>query len=206
VAIADGSITSPFLTLFGRSARATGTASERNNKPTSAQWLYLINSSDVQKKLEQGPNLQAIYSSGRKPEAIIEELYLTILSRFPTVDEVNMIEAYAPPQPAREKPARKPGATNALATVGEATNAPGPQAAETKAASTNPAIVSAAAPIPAATNAATTNPATTGRRGPIGSLGKRTSTPDKTVAVRPREDWVDVAWALINNEEFLYRH
>jgi hypothetical protein len=196
VAIADGSITSPFLTLFGRSARATGTASERNNKPTSAQWLYLINSSDVQKKVEQGPNLQAIYSSGRKPEAIIEELYLTILSRFPTVDEVNMIQAYAPPQPAREKPARKPGATNTLATVGEATNAPGPQAA-----STNPAIVSAAAPIPAVTNAATT-----GRRGPIGSLGKRTSTPDKTVAVRPREDWVDVAWALINNEEFLYRH
>lgn len=32
VAIADGSITSPFLALFGRSARATGMESERNNK------------------------------------------------------------------------------------------------------------------------------------------------------------------------------
>ena len=39
VAIADGSITSPFLALFGRSARATGMENERNNKPTPAQWL-----------------------------------------------------------------------------------------------------------------------------------------------------------------------
>jgi uncharacterized protein DUF1553/uncharacterized protein DUF1549 len=33
IAIADGSITSPFLALFGRSARATGMANERNNNP-----------------------------------------------------------------------------------------------------------------------------------------------------------------------------
>ena len=64
VAIADGSITSPFLALFGRSARATGMENERNNKPTPAQWLYLLNSSDIQRKLEQGTNLQAIIGFG----------------------------------------------------------------------------------------------------------------------------------------------
>ena len=94
MAIADGSITSPFLALFGRSARATGMENERNNKPVPAQWLHMLNSSHIQRKLEQGPKLKAIFDSGRKPEEIVEELYLTILSRFPTPDEVKTIEEY----------------------------------------------------------------------------------------------------------------
>ena len=84
IAIADGSITSPFLALFGRSARATGMENERNNKPVPAQWLHMLNSSHIQRKLEQGPKLKAIFESGRKPAEIIEELYLTILSRPPS--------------------------------------------------------------------------------------------------------------------------
>ena len=67
IALADGSITSPFLALFGRSARATGMENERNNKPVPAQWLHLLNSSHIQRKLEQGPKLKAIFDSGRKP-------------------------------------------------------------------------------------------------------------------------------------------
>ena len=61
---------------------------ERNNKPVPAQWLHMLNSSHIQRKLEQGPKLKAIFESGRKPAEIVEELYLTILSRFPTPDEV----------------------------------------------------------------------------------------------------------------------
>ena len=67
IAIADGSITSPFLALFGRSARATGMENERNNKPVPAQWLHMLNSSHIQRKLDQGPKLKAIFESGRKP-------------------------------------------------------------------------------------------------------------------------------------------
>ena len=67
IAMADGSITSPFLALFGRSARATGMENERNNKPVPAQWLHMLNSSHIQRKLEQGPKLKAIFDSGRKP-------------------------------------------------------------------------------------------------------------------------------------------
>ena len=109
VAIADGSITSPFLALFGRSARATGMENERNNKPTPAQWLYLLNSTDIQRKLEQGPNLQAILRPSRKPPQIIEELYLTILSRFPTPEEVKTIEAYGRVQTVKPAPAGDSG-------------------------------------------------------------------------------------------------
>ncbi|TAN37714.1 MAG: DUF1553 domain-containing protein [Verrucomicrobia bacterium] len=94
IALPDGSISSLFLTLFGRSARATGMESERNNKPIPAQWLHLLNSSHIQKKLEQGPRLKALFDSSRKPEAILKELYLTILSRFPTDLEIQNAEAY----------------------------------------------------------------------------------------------------------------
>ena len=130
IAIADGSITSPFLALFGRSARATGMENERNNKPVPAQWLHLLNSSHIQRKLEQGPKIKAIFDSGRKQADIIEELYLTILSRFPTADEVKNAVAYG--------------------------------------------------------------------QLPAGKSGK--------VAPKKREDWVDIAWSLINSTEFLYRH
>ena len=128
IAIADGSITSPFLALFGRSARATGMENERNNRPVAAQWLHLLNSSHIQRKLERGPALQKLIERGKSRTEIITELYLTILSRFPTPEEVAVAKAY-------------------------------------------------------------------------GSAS--TDKPDRPK--RPQE-WVDIAWALINSTEFLYRH
>jgi Protein of unknown function (DUF1553)/Protein of unknown function (DUF1549) len=135
IALADGSITSPFLALFGRSARATGMENERVNKPVPAQWLHMLNSSHIQRKLEQGPKLKAIFESGRKREEMVEELYLTMLSRFPSEDEVKNAEEY-------------------------------------------------------------------GQAGAASKSGK----PGKFAAVKRREDWVDISWALINSTEFLYRH
>lgn len=94
IALADGSITSPFLALFGRSARATGLLNERDNKPTPAQWLHLLNSTHVQRKIEQSSRLRKIINSKRAPEQIVEELYLTILSRFPTAAEICAVRDY----------------------------------------------------------------------------------------------------------------
>jgi hypothetical protein len=99
VEIPDGSITSPFLALFGRSARATGMENERDNKVVPAQWLHLLNSSHIQRKLEQGANLKAIIDSPRKPSDIVEDLYLTILSRYPTPQEVRSAEGYGATTP-----------------------------------------------------------------------------------------------------------
>lgn len=132
IALADGSITSPFLALFGRSARATGMESERINKVLPAQALHLLNSSHVQRKLEQGPKLRAIFDAKRPEAETIEQLYMTILSRKPTVEEVKIASEYT------------------------LTSAP--------------------------------------------------SATSKTATAKKREDWVDIAWALINTEEFLYRH
>ena len=144
IAIADGSITSPFLALFGRSARATGMLNERDHKPVPAQWLHLLNSSHIQRKLEQGPKLKALLDARRKPNDIVEELYLTILSRFPTPQELKDAGAYGQVQPIKGAPAA--------------------------------------------------NAAKSGKQ------------PVKTAVVKRREDWVDLAWSLVNSTEFLYRH
>ncbi len=95
IALADGSTTSSFLEMFGRPARDTGLESERNNRPTADQRLHLLNSSHVQRKIEQGPQIISLLQSGDKPREIINGLYLMILSRFPTDEELKVIAAYA---------------------------------------------------------------------------------------------------------------
>ncbi len=67
---------------------------ERNNKPVAAQWLHMLNSSHIQRKLEQSPTLKAIFASGRKPAEIVDEVYLTILSRLPTREERKIVAEY----------------------------------------------------------------------------------------------------------------
>ncbi len=95
VAVADGSITSSFLQLFGRSARATGMETERVNELASPQWLHMLNSATIQSKLQSGPKLAALISSGGSPSEITERLYLTILSRFPTEADLAAAEEHA---------------------------------------------------------------------------------------------------------------
>jgi hypothetical protein len=95
IALADGSITSSFLEMFGRPPRDTGLESERSNRPTSDQRLHLLNSSHIQRKIEQSSRLRDLMQSRRKPREVTTELYLTILSRFPTDEELKIIEAYS---------------------------------------------------------------------------------------------------------------
>jgi len=94
ISLPDGSITSPFLELFGRPARATGLENERVNKPSASQRMHLLNSSHIQRKLETGPAMKLLLNPKRKPQEIIEDLYLTILSRFPSPEELKKIESY----------------------------------------------------------------------------------------------------------------
>ncbi|MBM4038983.1 MAG: DUF1553 domain-containing protein [Planctomycetes bacterium] len=95
VELADGSITSQFLEMFGRPARDTGLESERNNQPTDAQELHLLNSTHVQRKLERSERLRRVVNAAKgNARAIIGGIYLTILSREPAPAEVASAEAY----------------------------------------------------------------------------------------------------------------
>jgi len=95
IALADGSITSPFLEMFGRPSRDTGLESERNNAPTPEQRLHFLNSSHVQRKLRDGPKIKEVIYSNRRQDQIVRELYLMILSRFPTDAELKVVAEYA---------------------------------------------------------------------------------------------------------------
>ena len=95
IALPDGSITSSFLEMFGRPPRDTGLESERNNRPTADQQLHLLNSSHIQRKIEQSQKLQSLMRSSSSPREVVAGLYLTILSRFPTEEELNIVAAYS---------------------------------------------------------------------------------------------------------------
>jgi len=105
IKLSDGSITSPFLDLFGRPPRDTGYESERDNVLSAAQKLHLLNSTHIQKKIRNNKQLMGRYrketGEGEEqsfgwlpPRKAITGMYLTILSRYPTDGEIDTILAY----------------------------------------------------------------------------------------------------------------
>ena len=83
--------------MFGRPPRDTGLESERNNRPTAAQRLHLLNSSHIQRKIEQSPKIQAPAAQPQQIRATWSPaLYLAILSRFPTEEELQIAQALFP--------------------------------------------------------------------------------------------------------------
>ncbi len=96
IALADGSITSSFLEMFGRPPRDTGLESERNNRATADQRLHLLNSSHIQRKLEQSQLIRTLSQSSKTdPRETIAMIYLTVLSRFPNDEELKIATAYS---------------------------------------------------------------------------------------------------------------
>jgi hypothetical protein len=95
VRLPDGSITSSFLEQFGRPARDTGVESERNNRLTASQSLHMLNSSHIQQKIERGPKLNYLLQNQKDPQTLVATLYLMILSRFPTPEELKTVSEYS---------------------------------------------------------------------------------------------------------------
>jgi Protein of unknown function (DUF1553)/Protein of unknown function (DUF1549) len=94
IALPDGSITSSFLEMFGRPPRDTGLESERNNRMTADQRLHLLNSSHILRKIERSRMIQYQTQSGKNPRQMAAGIYLGLLSRFPTEEELRMVEEY----------------------------------------------------------------------------------------------------------------
>ena len=74
---------SAFNTTFGQPKRETACACERQNSPTLLEALELLNGGTAYRMAEAG----ARHFAGFTDSALIEELYLSALSRFPTPKE-----------------------------------------------------------------------------------------------------------------------
>lgn len=94
IALPDGSISSAFLDLFGRPPRDTGFLSERNNRPTSAQRLHFLNSSHIQSKITNSEKLRTIFRANTNAVENVTQIYLTVLSRYPTDKELSALRTY----------------------------------------------------------------------------------------------------------------
>ncbi len=95
IALADGSTTSSFLEMFGRPPRDTGWESERNNRPSADQRLHMLNSSHIQMKIENSSKLQAMMRPRNGGREMVENFYLTILSRYPSEEEMRSFGGYS---------------------------------------------------------------------------------------------------------------
>ncbi len=90
IQLTDGSITSPFLKMFGRPARDTGLEAERSRQITKEQRLHLINSSHIMNKLNRSGRL----SQGKTRDEQLDSLYLATLTRYPTPQERTVARDY----------------------------------------------------------------------------------------------------------------
>ena len=102
VKIADGSISSGALDNFGRSPRDAGTLAETRLHITGAQRQWLLNSNILFNRLQRTP--QRIFGKRKlNPEQRLEELYLVILSRYPTKQEKELIRRRVKELPGRQR-------------------------------------------------------------------------------------------------------
>ena len=84
-----------FLKVFGQPERSTVCACERVDESNLAMAIELFNGSTVHKKLRDPKNrLRLAVAAGQSVESIVEELYLSALSRYPTELEVNVAVAH----------------------------------------------------------------------------------------------------------------
>ncbi|AHF93419.1 hypothetical protein OPIT5_27635 [Opitutaceae bacterium TAV5] len=97
----DASVTTGFLETFGRPARDTSYAYERDRSPSMAQALYLLDSKALNSKIEKrnGGVAALVKKHAADPAALADEFYLSLLSRYPTAAERARVVRHLTPAP-----------------------------------------------------------------------------------------------------------
>lgn len=92
-----------FLDIFGRPEREQTCACERSTDAALAQALYLINDNDIHSRIaDPDGRLPRLLKEVSGDRALIEELYLTALCRYPTEQETQTLLDYVREAPSRE--------------------------------------------------------------------------------------------------------
>lgn len=92
--LGDATVSSSELELFGKVSRDVSLESQRNNGITSRQLLYLMNSSELERRIRRSQILQRIYVNSANIEQLADSITLLVLSRRATADEVAMYSDY----------------------------------------------------------------------------------------------------------------
>jgi len=112
----DTQVNSFFLTVFGRPPRINVDAAEREHAPTIKQALHVINGDTLNNMLrdEEGA-IEMFLKLGLSNSKILDHLYLSALSRYPTEREKNALlrvldeaEKETRADPLERDPRRKP--------------------------------------------------------------------------------------------------
>lgn len=104
VQIADGSISTYFLTTFGRSPRETVCAQEVRREPTLSQALHLLNGDTIQQKIAAGGVVPKMLAQKKSPREIITSLFIRCLCREPTSEELGRLEKLVAAEPNPQGP------------------------------------------------------------------------------------------------------
>ncbi len=100
----DAAVVSQFLRTFGRHQRIITCQCERSNEPSLVQALHISNGETILGKLAaKDGKVESLMASGLPNYRIIEELYLSALSRYPTDEEVAKLLAVLNEAPASER-------------------------------------------------------------------------------------------------------
>ena len=105
----DSGVPSYFLDLFGRPARNITCECERNDDPNLGQVLHLMNNKGINERLsDKNGRVTALINSKKPDKQVVEQLYLSSLSRHPTIDEMKKSQPNSP----RPKPNSRPAKTS----------------------------------------------------------------------------------------------
>lgn len=103
VQIADGGVSTYFLTTFGRATRETVCSCEVRLEPTLSQSLHLLNGDSTTQKIQAGNLIGRRLAEKKTPPEILDELYVRCLSRKPTAKEKAKLEGILAAEPDKKK-------------------------------------------------------------------------------------------------------
>jgi hypothetical protein len=103
VQIADGNVSTYFLTTFGRATRESVCSCEVKLEPTLSQSLHMLNGEATTNRIRQGGLIPKRLAEKKSPEQIIEELYLRTLVRRPAQIEMDRLRAALNEEPDKAK-------------------------------------------------------------------------------------------------------
>jgi hypothetical protein len=94
IQLPDSRVPSYFLELFGRPDRDIACECERKSETALQHALYLISGEHLERKVRDGQRIKRLLQAGLSDDAIMDELWLAALSRFPTDEERQKVRAY----------------------------------------------------------------------------------------------------------------